>query len=151
MGGAHSLPETITPYPVVANIDFAEGPIFDDAGNLYFVNYLESGTLGQDGARTARSRCGCTRADGSTGSSTTALVTSSRRTMAVSGLRGSTHALAGWTFSPTRSRVNLTSESMTSAWILPATCSSRIPARTRADPRAACTAWPWTTGISPRA
>ena len=47
MGGAHSLPESITPYPVVANIDFAEGPIFDDAGNLYFVNYLESGTLGR--------------------------------------------------------------------------------------------------------
>ncbi len=47
MGGTHSLPETITPYPVVANIDFAEGPIFDDAGNLYFVNYLESGTLGK--------------------------------------------------------------------------------------------------------
>ena len=50
MGGAHSLPESITPYPVVANIDFAEGPIFDDAGNLYFVNYLESGDAGKDDA-----------------------------------------------------------------------------------------------------
>ncbi len=44
---APPLPDTLTPYPVIANIDFAEGPIFDDAGNLYFVNYLESGTLGR--------------------------------------------------------------------------------------------------------
>ena len=42
-----ALPRKIVPYPVVANIDFAEGPIFDEAGNLYFVNYLESGTLGR--------------------------------------------------------------------------------------------------------
>ena len=41
------LPEKITPYPVVANIDFAEGPIFDSHGNLYFVNYLRNGTLGK--------------------------------------------------------------------------------------------------------
>ncbi len=47
------LPESLVPYPVIANIDFAEGPIFDEAGNLYFVNYLVSGTLGRmttDGA-----------------------------------------------------------------------------------------------------
>ncbi len=42
-----ALPKELTPYPVVANIAFAEGPIFDDAGNLYFVNYLETGTLGR--------------------------------------------------------------------------------------------------------
>jgi len=41
------LPEKITPYPVVANIDFAEGPIFDGHGNLYFVNYVRNGTLGK--------------------------------------------------------------------------------------------------------
>ncbi len=41
------LPEKITPYPVVANIDFAEGPIFDSQGNLYFVNYVRNGTLGK--------------------------------------------------------------------------------------------------------
>ncbi len=41
------LPKTLTPYPVVANIDFAEGPIFDDAGNLYFVDYLVNGTIGR--------------------------------------------------------------------------------------------------------
>jgi gluconolactonase len=41
------LPEKITHYPVVANIDFAEGPIFDGHGNLYFVNYVRNGTLGK--------------------------------------------------------------------------------------------------------
>lgn len=41
------LPEQIEPYPIVAGIDFAEGPIFDAAGNLYFVNYLANGTLGR--------------------------------------------------------------------------------------------------------
>ncbi len=41
------LPSNIAPYPVVANIDFAEGPIFDDRGNLFFVNYLRKGTLGK--------------------------------------------------------------------------------------------------------
>lgn len=41
------FPEKITPYPVVANIDFAEGPIFDRQGNLYFVNYVRNGTLGK--------------------------------------------------------------------------------------------------------
>ncbi|MBM3958017.1 MAG: hypothetical protein FJ313_08205, partial [Gemmatimonadetes bacterium] len=45
--GPAPLPEKLTPYPVVANIAFAEGPAFDDAGNLYFVNYLETGTLGR--------------------------------------------------------------------------------------------------------
>jgi gluconolactonase len=37
----------IDPYPVVANIAFAEGPIFDSRGNLYFVNYVRKGTLGK--------------------------------------------------------------------------------------------------------
>lgn len=41
------LPQQLTPHPVIANIDFAEGPTFDDDGNLYFVNYLVSGTLGR--------------------------------------------------------------------------------------------------------
>jgi sugar lactone lactonase YvrE len=41
------FPEKITPYPEVANIDFAEGPIFDKVCNLYFVNYLRNGTLGK--------------------------------------------------------------------------------------------------------
>ena len=41
------LPTTLVPYPVIADIAFAEGPIFDDAGNLYFVNYRELGTLGR--------------------------------------------------------------------------------------------------------
>ncbi len=44
---APDLPETIEPFPVVAGIDFAEGPIFDAHGNLYFVNYLHNGTIGR--------------------------------------------------------------------------------------------------------
>ncbi|MEW5980036.1 MAG: SMP-30/gluconolactonase/LRE family protein [Acidobacteriota bacterium] len=44
---APPLPKEIGPYPVVANIDFAEGPIFDAKGNLYFVNYVRNGTLGR--------------------------------------------------------------------------------------------------------
>lgn len=44
---ASPLPKEVTPYPVVANIDFAEGPIFDRNGCLYFVNYLTNGTLGR--------------------------------------------------------------------------------------------------------
>ena len=44
---APPIPENITPYPVVANIDFAEGPIFDPKGNLYFVNYMHNGTIGR--------------------------------------------------------------------------------------------------------
>ena len=47
------LPESVEPYPVVADIAFAEGPIFDQAGNLYFVNYHTLGTIGRrtpDGA-----------------------------------------------------------------------------------------------------
>ena len=35
------------PYPVVADIDFAEGPTFDSRGNLYFVNYIRNGTIGR--------------------------------------------------------------------------------------------------------
>ena len=41
------LPESAEPYPVVADIAFAEGPIFDQAGNLYFVNYHTLGTIGR--------------------------------------------------------------------------------------------------------
>lgn len=40
-------PAKIVPYPVVADIDFAEGPTFDSKGNLYFVNYLRNGTIGR--------------------------------------------------------------------------------------------------------
>lgn len=40
------IPTDATPYPVVADISFAEGPIFDARGNLYFVNYLRNGTIG---------------------------------------------------------------------------------------------------------
>jgi gluconolactonase len=45
--GAPPLPDSVEPYPVVADIEFAEGPIFDKQGNLYFVNYMELGTLGR--------------------------------------------------------------------------------------------------------
>jgi len=45
-GDPPPIPEDAQPYPVVADIDFAEGPIFDAEGNLYFVNYLRSGTIG---------------------------------------------------------------------------------------------------------
>ncbi len=41
------LPEELIPHPVVANISFAEGPAFDDQGNLYFVNYIHDGTIGR--------------------------------------------------------------------------------------------------------
>ena len=47
MASVPPLPYKLTPYPVVANIEFAEGPIFDDRGYLYFVNYMERGTLGR--------------------------------------------------------------------------------------------------------
>lgn len=35
----------ITPW--VAGIEFAEGPTFDNDGNLYFVNYVRNGTIGR--------------------------------------------------------------------------------------------------------
>ncbi len=44
---APPLPDRLDPYPVVADIEFAEGPIFDQRGNLYFVNYHTLGTLGR--------------------------------------------------------------------------------------------------------
>jgi gluconolactonase len=44
---APPLPDKVEPYPVVADIAFAEGPIFDQQGNLYFVNYHTLGTLGR--------------------------------------------------------------------------------------------------------
>ncbi|MBI3909936.1 MAG: SMP-30/gluconolactonase/LRE family protein [Armatimonadetes bacterium] len=44
---APPLPERIEPYPVVADIEFAEGPTFDQKGNLYFVNYIRNGTIGR--------------------------------------------------------------------------------------------------------
>jgi gluconolactonase len=40
------VPTEAKPYPVVADIDFAEGPIFDARGNLYFVDYIRNGTIG---------------------------------------------------------------------------------------------------------
>lgn len=42
-----AIPDTVEPYPVVANIEFPEGPIFDREGNLYFVNYIRNGNLGR--------------------------------------------------------------------------------------------------------
>jgi gluconolactonase len=44
---APPLPDEVEPYPVVADIAFAEGPIFDQHGNLYFVNYHTLGTIGR--------------------------------------------------------------------------------------------------------
>ncbi len=44
---APPLPDEVEPYPVVADIAFAEGPIFDRGGNLYFVNYHVLGTMGR--------------------------------------------------------------------------------------------------------
>jgi len=44
---APPLPDKAEPYPVVADIAFAEGPIFDQQGSLYFVNYHTLGTLGR--------------------------------------------------------------------------------------------------------
>ena len=41
------LPENIEPQLVVDGIDFAEGPIFDRDGNLYFVNHIRNGTIGR--------------------------------------------------------------------------------------------------------
>jgi gluconolactonase len=37
----------VEPFPIVANIAFAEGPIFDALGNLFFVNYIRKGTVGR--------------------------------------------------------------------------------------------------------
>jgi sugar lactone lactonase YvrE len=41
------LPAKVEPYPVVANITFAEGPAFDSKGNLFFVNYVKNGNIGR--------------------------------------------------------------------------------------------------------
>jgi gluconolactonase len=41
------LPDKVEPYQVIADIAFAEGPIFDRQGNLYFVNYHALGTIGR--------------------------------------------------------------------------------------------------------
>lgn len=41
------VPTDARPYPVVGDVDFAEGPIFDRDGNLYFVNYVRNGTIGR--------------------------------------------------------------------------------------------------------
>jgi len=46
-GEGPRLPEKVEAYPVVADIAFAEGPIFDRHGNLYFVNYVRKGTIGR--------------------------------------------------------------------------------------------------------
>ncbi|HSR66608.1 MAG TPA: SMP-30/gluconolactonase/LRE family protein [Acidobacteriota bacterium] len=47
MSDSSLFPSDLEPYPVVANIEFAEGPICDPEGNLYFVNYVENGTIGR--------------------------------------------------------------------------------------------------------
>ena len=44
---APPLPQKVEPYPVVADIWFAEGPTFNSKGNLYFVNYIRQGTIGR--------------------------------------------------------------------------------------------------------
>lgn len=44
---APPIPANIVPYPVVADIDFAESPTFDSQGNLYFANYIRNGTIGR--------------------------------------------------------------------------------------------------------
>ncbi len=40
-------PGEVTPLPIIGNITFPEGPGIDDKGNLYFVNYVEQGTIGR--------------------------------------------------------------------------------------------------------
>ena len=47
IAAAPPLPDKVEPEPVVGDIAFAEGPIFDQAGNLYFVNYVSLGTIGR--------------------------------------------------------------------------------------------------------
>ena len=42
-----ALPKELTPYPIVANIDYSQGPVFDNNGYLYFANYVEDGTVGR--------------------------------------------------------------------------------------------------------
>ena len=42
-----ALPKDVTPYPIVANIDYSQGPVFDNDGYLYFANYIEDGTVGR--------------------------------------------------------------------------------------------------------
>ena len=51
---APPLPKNLQPYPVVANIEFPEGPIFDSRGNLYFVNYVRPSEAFTALIRTAR-------------------------------------------------------------------------------------------------
>src|SRR6516164_1491668 len=41
------LPEKLTGRVIITGITFAEGPAFDAAGNLYFVNYQRNGTIGR--------------------------------------------------------------------------------------------------------
>jgi gluconolactonase len=41
------LPEKLTGRVIITDITFAEGPAFDAAGNLYFVNYQRNGTIGR--------------------------------------------------------------------------------------------------------
>jgi sugar lactone lactonase YvrE len=44
---AAALPACVEPQLVVTNITFAEGPAFDNQGNLFFVNYTRNGTIGR--------------------------------------------------------------------------------------------------------
>jgi gluconolactonase len=41
------LPRTVEPRLLVRGISFAEGPTFDDKGNLFFVNYKGNGNIGR--------------------------------------------------------------------------------------------------------
>jgi len=50
LAGACPAPPPISKeivFPIVAGIDFAEGPTFDPKGNLYFTRYIRNGTVGR--------------------------------------------------------------------------------------------------------
>lgn len=42
-----ALPKELTPFPVVANMDYCQGTIFDKQGNFYFGGYVRNGTIGR--------------------------------------------------------------------------------------------------------
>ncbi len=42
-----NLPEELIPYPIIAYLDFSQGPIFDKQGNFYFGGYVKDGTIGR--------------------------------------------------------------------------------------------------------
>ena len=42
-----NLPTELIPYPIIAYLDFSQGPIFDKQGNFYFGGYVRDGTIGR--------------------------------------------------------------------------------------------------------